>query len=674
MMRSLFAAVSGLKNHQTRQDVIGNNIANVNTVGFKASRVNFQDILSQTLQGSSSAQGNRGGTNPKQVGLGVGLASIDTLFTDGSYQPTGKQTDLAIQGQGFFVLSDGANKYYTRAGNFDFDEAGNYLAGNGMKVVGWMADDNGVINTSGTTSTIQVPVGSTMAAKATTAFEYANNLSADAKIGTIAPAQMEVFDSLGNSHIVNQTFVKVADNKWISTSNVTNGTITGGSLYEISFDSWGKVQSPVAVTPSATSIADTTVTASCLVDKLKLDNTLAGTTSIPVTVYDSTGTSHTLTMKFENTQAYAAGTSDGKWTYTLEEGGLPVTGVTGTVTFPANGSTYQGFPSSIPLNGGQVSLNVTNQQAPGAAVAGDNTVSPTDKSYPTKQATVPALQLDNTKGSVHSENYTVFDSKGVPHVFQVEITNTAPNVVGPPAVDGKWSYKVTELGKNSTTAISSGVITYDNAGSKYTGFPAIPYNDGEVSSLLNFSITTPTAPAASTFVAASSAYTTGLVAGPLTITPGNGAQAMSITVNYNKLTQYGGESTIQPINNDGYPAGTLDLAKLTIDQSGIITAGFTNGKSKSLGQVAMAVFNNTNGLTKAGDNLFAKSNNSGDAQIGAGGAGGRGSFSAGILEMSNVDIAQQFTDMITTQRGFQANSKVITTDDEILETLANLKR
>ena len=173
MMSSLFSAVSGMKNHQTRMDVIGNNIANVNTYGFKAGRVTFQDQLSQTLQGASMPQNNRGGTNPMQKGLGVGIASIDTLFTDGSYQSTGKATDLSIQGDGFFILSDGANQYYTRAGNFDFDTDGNYVVpGTGLKVMGWMADATGVIDLDpAKAAELKVPVGKTTPANLLS-FEY----------------------------------------------------------------------------------------------------------------------------------------------------------------------------------------------------------------------------------------------------------------------------------------------------------------------------------------------------------------------------------------------------------------------------------------------------------------------------------------------------------------------
>ena len=144
MMRSLFSGVAGLKSHQTRMDVIGNNIANVNTVGFKSNRVTFADTLYQTLSGASAPQKTLGGTNPKQIGLGTGVASIDTIFTDGSVQSTGKNTDLCLSGNGLFVVKQGGKTgqpgptYYTRNGAFAFDAEGNYvLPGSGLYVQGW---------------------------------------------------------------------------------------------------------------------------------------------------------------------------------------------------------------------------------------------------------------------------------------------------------------------------------------------------------------------------------------------------------------------------------------------------------------------------------------------------------------------------------------------------------
>ncbi|MDD6849513.1 MAG: flagellar hook-basal body complex protein, partial [Veillonellaceae bacterium] len=179
MMRSLYSGVSGLKNHQTRMDVVGNNISNVNTTGFKSSRVTFSDTLSQTLSGASAPTENRGGTNPKQIGLGSATSSIDTLFTDGSVQSTGVNTDLCLSGNGLFVVKDGNLSYYTRNGNFKFDKQGYYVNSDGLKVQGWSATTPGdAINTNGQPSEICIPAGKTMAASATTKATFSSNLNA----------------------------------------------------------------------------------------------------------------------------------------------------------------------------------------------------------------------------------------------------------------------------------------------------------------------------------------------------------------------------------------------------------------------------------------------------------------------------------------------------------------
>jgi len=178
MMRSLFSGVSGLKNHQTRMDVIGNNISNVNTTGFKSSRVTFSDTLNQTMTGASAPNGNLGGTNPKQVGLGSAISSIDLMFTDGSVQSTGKNTDLCLSGNGLFVVNNGSQTYYTRNGAFEFDADGNYvIPGSGMFVQGWMGN-SGVVNTTGAVGKITIAAGKSMEADATSIANYANNLNA----------------------------------------------------------------------------------------------------------------------------------------------------------------------------------------------------------------------------------------------------------------------------------------------------------------------------------------------------------------------------------------------------------------------------------------------------------------------------------------------------------------
>jgi flagellar hook protein FlgE len=418
MMRSLFAGVSGLRNHQTRMDVIGNNIANVNTVGFKASRVNFQDVLSQTLSGASGASGARGGTNPMQIGLGMGLASVDTIFTDGSFQPTGKQTDLSIKGSGFFVLSadGGATQVYTRAGNFDFDSQGNFLVpGTGYKVMGWMGS-GGTINTSGNVTPLKVPTGAGMDAKVTSNVIFAKNLSSEALTGDTQLASINIYDGQGTAHKLTGTFAKTA-------------------------------------TPN-------------------------------------------------------------QWTFTL----------------------------------------------PATAVAG---------------ATIPATTI---------------------------------------------------------------TLNFDAA----TG------------AFIN-----PSAPAA-------------YVPPTLTVTPTTGASAFTTTLNFSQLTQNGAATSAVIDDQNGYTAGTLEST--TIDPNGVIYGIFSNGQSQMMAQVALATFNNPAGLTKAGESLYVRSNNSGEPFVGTTGTGGRGTLSPGTLEMANVDLAQEFSNMIITQRGFQANSKIISVTDEMLQELANLKR
>ncbi|MBQ7516654.1 MAG: flagellar hook protein FlgE [Schwartzia sp.] len=221
MMRSLFSGVSGLKNHQTRMDVIGNNISNVNTTGFKSSRATFVDMLSQTLTGASSPNDNVGGTNPKQIGLGSSVASIDLLFSDGSVQSTGKNTDLCLSGNGLFVVSnsaDGTNKLYTRNGNFSFDADGNYVqAGSGYFVQGWMAD-KGSLSTTGATTKIQIPSGKPMESEKTTSADYTNNLRAD------IPTITQIIPGMGTL----PGTVRLSDGS--SYSMITTGLATGMSL------------------------------------------------------------------------------------------------------------------------------------------------------------------------------------------------------------------------------------------------------------------------------------------------------------------------------------------------------------------------------------------------------------------------------------------------------------
>ncbi|CAN5228137.1 flagellar hook protein FlgE [soil metagenome] len=404
MLRSLFSGISGLRSHQTMLDVTGNNIANVNTTGFKSSQTQFQDALSQVVQNASGAQAGTGGTNPAQVGLGVRVAGVTTNFTQGASQLTGRSTDMMIQGDGFFAVRKGTDTFYTRAGGFDFDATGQMvLPGEGALVQGWAAV-NGVIDTNGPLTDLKVPAGTLMGAVATTSANYEGNLQSDAAAGTVIERAVTAYDSTGVERQISMTLTKAASG----------------------------------------------------------------------------------------------------WTMSASDG---------TATYPAAPAT------SIPL---------------------------------------------------------VFTAAG--------------------ALD----------------------------------------------------------PAAS-----------GLT--------GTGSFALgAVTVDMSKVTGFAGVQTIAASTQDGHSAGTLQAFSLGAD--GTITGSFSNGLKQAIGRIALASFTNPAGLEKAGGSLFRTTVNSGNAQVGAAGTGGRGGLAGGALEMSNVDLSSEFTNLIIAQRGFQANSRVITTSDEVLQELVNLKR
>lgn len=221
----MFSGVSGIKSHQTKMDVIGNNIANVNTTGFKSGRATFSDMISQTLSAASAPQGaNRGGVNAKQIGLGVGVGSVDLLFTDGSIQSTGKNTDLALSGNGLFVVKQGTETYYTRNGAFEFDAEGNYvMPGNGMFVQGWTEQLNAAglpvsssedktvasINTNSDPGIINIKAGKTISPAVTTKTDYVGNLNADTVFGKSVTTTITVYDDQGYAYAVPIVFQKL---------------------------------------------------------------------------------------------------------------------------------------------------------------------------------------------------------------------------------------------------------------------------------------------------------------------------------------------------------------------------------------------------------------------------------------------------------------------------------
>lgn len=241
-LRSLFAGVSGLRNHQVMMDVIGNNISNVNTVGFKSSRATFGELFAQTLRGATQPLGTNGGSNPIQVGLGMAVNTLDTLFTQGSIETTGQSTDLAIQGSGFFVVKKDGQPYYTRVGTFSLDSTGKLVhPGNGAILQGKLADDAGTIPSGTKLEDIKIALDKKSPAKATTSVKFSGNLDSGAATGDSTDASVTAYDSLGNPITLTMTFTKSAtSNEWTWAASVPSpASITGGGSGTITFNSDG---------------------------------------------------------------------------------------------------------------------------------------------------------------------------------------------------------------------------------------------------------------------------------------------------------------------------------------------------------------------------------------------------------------------------------------------------
>ncbi len=468
MMRSLYSGVSGLQNHQTRMDVIGNNISNVNTYGFKRGRVDFQDMISQQISGAARPTEEVGGVNPKEVGLGMSIAAIDTIFTQGNLQSTGVSTDLAIQGNGFFVLKNGDQSFYTRAGVFGVDSNGTLVnPANGLRVQGWMAQTiNGeqVLQTSASTTDLVIPVGQKDPPKATENVRYLCNLNKNLPIIPQNPTEADV---------------------------------------------------------------------------------IKGTWQTEIDIYDTYGNAHQLQMNFTKSVDADGNEIPNQWNVTL-------------VVDP-------------------------NAEVPTETRVGLNTTDGVENTY--------TLNFDNL-GTLQS----ITDSAG-------NVSNPAGNIIL------QASYNVP--GSNN-----------DADGAPYR--QTFNLDLGTIGSMEN------------------------------------------------TITQSASSSSTKAYYQDGYKLGYLDNFK--IDQSGIITGVYSNGSTRTIGQIAMASFVNQGGLEKKGDNTYAESINSGIANIGTARIAGKGSMLAGTLEMSNVDLSEQLTDMIVTQRGFESNAKTIQTSDSMLETIINLKR
>ena len=683
MIRSMYSAVSGLKGHQTRMDVVGNNIANVNTTGFKASRVTFADMISQNLSGASSPTGTIGGVNPKQIGLGMSVAATDLLYTNGSVQQTGKNTDVAIsRGDGLFIVSRGNEKFYTRNGAFSFDAEGNLtLPSTGLYVQGYMAN-NGVIAIAGDNTTkIRIPAGKSMEATTTASATYTKNLNATTPGYEVANVLVRYAD--GTSATTN-TYNPQEKGKLVLTTDKGKKIYLGSSA---AVQNLGSAPTGTATNPLYESeITNITASTTGTVDlKLKIDpanpsspRQINGATT-PITLTGLTSGTYKFgdVYNISGTIDAVAVTSPTDVTLTLnatDNNITPGTAVTVTVPRPTSftysiGDKYtgqmqideikaaaeavvttaDGNRAELPAAAAPLTVTSATQKYKHLGSAADGTITSVtrESTYEYGGRTVSSVVL-NTKsgtsidglvGTNYAQNDTfypsvtttiaVYDSLGAKHSVPVVFTKASNNKWTLSLGSGGDSFSIHEAdGTTTTIALTKTDLKFDTSG----------------------------------------AYVSGSAG--LSLSYENGAAPQQVAINLAAITQYSGTSTIAA-DSDGNAAGTL--SNVDIDSQGVITGTYTNGVRQKEAQIAMAQFNNPSGLTKLGGNLYQESNNTGTRTI-SGAADIGTELTTSALEMANVDLADQFSDMIITQRGFQSNSKMITVSDEMLETLINMKR
>lgn len=761
---AFFSAITGMKSNQTRLDVIANNIANLNTFGFKASRVTFSDLLNQMMSSASSPQGQRGGINPMQIGMGVRLASIDTLMGQGSIQNTGKNTDLAINGDGFFIVESEIGPRYTRTGNFIFDYNGTLLNPDGLRVQGYntLTADGMSVDTNAEIGDIQLNFGEKLAARASSEIKFRSNLDAGSNVfgtaelntvgttgftlaaGTMLPiatAEGTIVDDgsgtpladsvAGNGDLMvngqeityawpvgwtwgnssnNAQFIVDAINEQSTTvyayvgdaNNIVVQSMFGGDANDVIIE--GNTTTPgllatigltndtfVAPAPSSAlsglveiTVVDATQTSATTINPVQAGALVSDTFFIndvsitfPDTDAANTAAENALVVANAINSAVglnitATGNANGTITLTSDlagssnliaienEGtalgllGLDSIGTLTTNPFP--GAPGTALTAYVINTGTDATLTSTFKSEDGLTewtrrfadspvygiasslealesyVLGDNPSLPLIPGV-----TLTADGINPGQASVktndafeHITSINVLDSLGAPHFLTVTFRHTGEN-------SWEWFADLPEEPNLALTG-ATGTIQFDSNGMITSPNPTTPIG----------------------FVPA-------------------GAESMEVKLVYDGagdqlagITQFGSSTTTRADFQDGFSMGILQT--VAFDVNGVLHGSFSNGQVRPLAQIALANFNNPAGLERSGYNTFATSANSGMPYISTALNGGAGSIVPSALEQSNVDLASEFTDMIISQRGFQANTRVISTQNDILAEAVNLVR
>ncbi len=566
---TLYTGLSGLNVNQTQLNVVGNNIANANTVGFKASRALFKSQFYVTTAAGTAPTSDDGGSNPSQLGLGAQVSSIEEDYSAGTIEPTGVNTDMAVDGDGFFVVKTSGGQQYTRDGSFTLNSADQLVNTSGGFVQGFGVDaENNII--PGQLQNVTVPLGATTTAKATTSVKLQGNLNA---AGDVATGQ----SILNSQPITTVGGLAVPTGTTLLTSLASQsapGTalIAVGDVYTLKGQKDGRDQTPQTFTVTATSTVNDLTT--FYNQGLGIDTTVGGTPPPGATIETSTTTPTAANLVITGNLGTQNSLSLAGSDFISQAGNTPFTFVDGT--------DNAGFTS-------------------------------------------------NPNGeSVHT-TFTAFDSLGNP--VNVDVTAVLQSKAD---TGNTWQFYATS-GDNkggAGTVLGDGTLTFDGSGALKT----------VTGNTINIDRT------------------------------GTGATTpLTLTMDFSGVSQLAGtNSDLVMSQQDGSGIGSLQT--FSVGNDGTIVGSYSNGLTKTLGQVALATFKNNDGLIDNGGNTYSQSANSGVAIVSAPQALGAGAVRSGALELSNVDLSKEFTNLIVASTGYSAASKVITTSDQLLTDLLNTTR
>lgn len=723
MLRSLFAGVTGLQAHQIAMDVESNNIANVNTIGFKYSRANFSDLLAQTAQIATAPQGDLGGKNAVQIGLGTTINSVTRIMTQGSIQNTDKNTDVAIQGDGFFIVSSdsGSTYKYSRSGDFKFDAKGNFVDNGGFIVQGWVRDEaTGKVDSTAPITNINIPPGLTTPANPSSVVTLKANLDSGETVETFnptnematyslsdylayvaaAPGPYTVAQSTANAIRTANTNVsedmKVMFNEqgrsmvmqtgqgvWISykpaienetilgvasafSFDLNGTTITGTTPGVIAADNAGYIAQQINAKTALTGVVATVGAGGALV--LTNDNARASdldaTKNIRITNTNAGG----LAVGIANTVADNINTTAYNYTYASNAVDLANNVAPINTTFRTTEQLRVIMQEHAQLITGATGIEVVINDEGQYKFTNNND----------GDATQEDLKLQVTAYSSAAGNITA----------NTRFTEVMQAIDGT-LIEGSTGIRLSQSLNAATHSAS--IDIYDSLGSKHTlkmDFRKTGV-DAATGATWSMKLSVPS-PGEINTIAPLNEISGQVSFGPdgslSSYTPtnvnytGNNGSSPNQNVNidlgtsnaFDGITSFDATSGTSGISQDGFPGG--DIVGIRIDQSGTLIGSFSNGRSFGLAQIGMAKFTNNEGLVADGGNVFLQSANSGDPIIGTAATAGRGFMQSSALEASNVDLSKSLTNLIIIQRGYQANGKTITTSDTLLETLLGIKR